>query len=82
MSATNKDLAKEIAEGNFREDLFYRLSVVPISVPSLKDRRADVGELAQLFLDNFLSSAGKARRLGMMPLPFYSLMHGSEMCAN
>ena len=47
----------------FREDLFYRLSVVPISVPSLKDRRADVGALAQLFLDNFLSSAGKARRV-------------------
>lgn len=63
LSATNKDLSKEIADGNFREDLFYRLSVVPISVPSLKDRRADVGALAQLFLDNFLSSAGKARRV-------------------
>ena len=63
LSTTNQDLAKEIADGHFREDLFYRLSVVPISVPSLKDRRADIGELAQLFLDGFLASAGKARRL-------------------
>lgn len=62
LSATNKDLAKEIAEGKFREDLFYRLSVVPISIPSLKDRRADIAELAQYFLDSFLGSAGKSRR--------------------
>lgn len=62
LSATNRDLAKEIAEGAFREDLFYRLSVVPISVPSLRDRRADIVELAQHFLDAFLVSAGKSRR--------------------
>lgn len=62
LSTSNKDLAAEIAEGRFREDLFYRLSVVPISIPSLKDRRVDIGQLAQLFLDGFLTSAGKARR--------------------
>ena len=63
LSASNRDLSKEIAEARFREDLFYRLSVVPISIPSLKDRRADIGILAQLFLDDFFVSVGKGRRL-------------------
>ena len=59
ISTTNRDLAKEITVGAFREDLFYRLSVVPISVPSLKDRRADIANLAQSFLDSFLQTSGK-----------------------
>ncbi len=62
VSTSNRDLAKEIAAGTFREDLFYRLSVVPISIPSLKDRRGDIVTLAQSFLDAFLESSGKQRR--------------------
>jgi two-component system nitrogen regulation response regulator NtrX len=50
VSATARDLATEIANGRFREDLFYRLSVVPVRLPSLQERREDIAELAEHFL--------------------------------
>ena len=50
IAATNRDLLKEVAEGRFREDLYYRLNVVPIPVPALKDRLDDVPELATYLL--------------------------------
>ena len=50
IAASNKDLAEEIVKGSFREDLYYRLNVLPILVPTLKERRDDVPELAQHFL--------------------------------
>lgn len=50
LAATNKDLPTEIKEGNFREDLYHRLSVIPIHVPSLNDRRDDIPLLADYFL--------------------------------
>ncbi len=50
IAASNKDLAEEIGKGNFREDLYYRLNVLPIVVPKLKERREDIPELAQHFL--------------------------------
>ena len=53
ISATNRKLDERIAEGKFREDLFYRLSVVPIHVPSLRERRQDIPELAAYFLSEF-----------------------------
>ncbi len=53
ISATNKDLRKEIDGGTFREDLFYRLSVIPISVPPLRDRPDDIPSLARHFLEIF-----------------------------
>jgi len=58
VSATHRDLAKLVAEGRFREDLYYRLDVVPIRLPPLRDRPGDVEELARVFL------ARAAPRLG------------------
>ncbi len=53
ITATNKEFEKEIAEGHFREDLYYRLSVIPIHVPPLRERRDDIPLLARYFLERF-----------------------------
>ncbi|MBN8898623.1 MAG: sigma-54-dependent Fis family transcriptional regulator [Rhodospirillales bacterium] len=58
LSTTNKDLQAEISAGRFREDLFYRLAVVPVKVPALKERREDVPALAQHFLARSAESSG------------------------
>src|SRR5882724_9488164 len=55
VSATNRDLTTMVAQGKFREDLYYRVSVVPIRVPALRERPQDVRALADYFLDDFCS---------------------------
>jgi two-component system nitrogen regulation response regulator NtrX len=62
IAATNKDLEEEIAEGRFREDLFYRLNVVPIEVPPLRDRREDIPALVQHFSDRLTKGGGVPSR--------------------
>ena len=62
ISASNRDLQREIRDGRFREDLFHRLNVVPIEVPSLDRRREDIPELANMFLEMFAREQGLARR--------------------
>ncbi len=62
ISSTSRDLAAEIAAGRFREELFHRLNVVPIEVPSLEDRRDDIPELARHFIAEFNREQGLAAR--------------------
>ena len=59
IAATNKDLLQEVKNGNFREDLFYRLNVIPIFLPPLTKRRNDIPMLAQHFLRRFTAEQGK-----------------------
>lgn len=61
IAATNKDLEEEIARGNFREDLFYRLNVIPFFVPPLRDRKEDIPLLAREFLQEFGQQYGRPR---------------------
>ena len=60
VAATNVNLAEEVKAGRFREDLFYRLNVIPVSVPPLRDRRDDISLLAQHFVQVYAEKNGKA----------------------
>ncbi len=62
IASTNKDLEEEISRGNFREDLFYRLNVIPFSVPPLRERKEDIPLLARHFLKEFSGQYGRRPR--------------------
>jgi two-component system nitrogen regulation response regulator NtrX len=64
IASTNKDLEKEIEQGNFREDLYYRLNVIPFQLPPLRERKEDIAVLARYFLEDF------ARKYGRKPPTF------------
>jgi DNA-binding NtrC family response regulator len=59
IAATNRNLQDEIAKGRFREDLFYRLNVVSLEMPSLRERRADIPALVRFFIDRYAADNGK-----------------------
>jgi len=59
ISATNRDLEKMVIEGSFREDLFYRLNVIHLHIPPLRERREDIPRLAEYFLQKFRDKLGK-----------------------
>jgi len=62
ITATNRDIAKAVTEGAFREDLFYRINVIRLELPSLRDRREDIPVLARHFLEKFSGEIGKDTR--------------------
>lgn len=76
ISSTNKMLQDEIEAGNFREELYHRLNVVPIEVPSLQDRLEDIPELAQAFIRHFNETQGlPARALSADAIALLQTMH-------
>jgi two-component system response regulator HydG len=73
IAATNRSLEKEVAEGRFRLDLYYRLNVFPIELPPLKERKGDIAALADFFLKKYAASARK-NVTGMSPLALQQLL--------
>ncbi len=73
IAATNRDLNKEVQEGRFREDLFYRLNVIPIQLPPLRERTEDIPLLAQHFVQKF-STKFKRNFIGIAPTSVQLLM--------
>ena len=80
ISATNKDLKKEVSEGTFREDLYYRINVVPITIPPLRERREDISLLANHFLNEFNKKMD--RRVGPFTYESISVIEGAEWMGN
>jgi two-component system nitrogen regulation response regulator NtrX len=62
IAATNKDLDEEIQKGNFREDLYFRLNVIPVYVPPLRERKSDIPLLVNYFLNNFARQYGQKQK--------------------
>ncbi|MCC7475177.1 MAG: sigma 54-interacting transcriptional regulator [Pirellulales bacterium] len=74
IAATNRDLEKDVAEGNFRRDLYFRLHVLEIIVPALRKRPEDIPELAEYFLHRFVAETGSKIK-GFTPRAMEELLH-------
>ena len=68
LAATNRDLQKMVKDGSFREDLFYRLNVINLNVPPLRERKEDIVLLTEHFLDNFAKQSGSKKDLAKTTL--------------
>jgi two-component system nitrogen regulation response regulator NtrX len=83
ISSTSRDLREEIAAGRFREDLFHRLNVVPVNVPGLSERREDIPELVDYFIERICEATGMPRRrLGDDASPCCRSAPGRATCAS
>ena len=81
VAATNKDLQKEIEAGRFRQDLYYRLNVIPIHVPPLRERLQDIPLLVEDFLTQMANESTMGRKRSIPRcIPFCSHTLGREMC--
>jgi DNA-binding NtrC family response regulator len=75
IAATNRDLRAALEDGTFREDLYYRLNVVPIDIPPLRDHKEDIAGLANLFLERFTKDSGRADKItGISPAAMQHLV--------
>ena len=74
LAATNRDLAAALKDGSFRSDLYYRLSVFPLTLPPLRERRADIELLARFFISRFAQKTGR-RVYGLDPAASQCLQH-------
>jgi transcriptional regulator with PAS, ATPase and Fis domain len=72
ISATNKDLAQEVRKGNFREDLFYRLNVINVKLPPLRERREDIPALIAHFLGDLCAETGVAKEIDAQAIKLLS----------
>ena len=63
LAASNKDLEKEMEVGHFRQDLYYRLHVIPLRVPTLRERKEDINYLAERFLLDFATKEGQTQKV-------------------
>ena len=76
LAATNKDLTAAVGDGDFRADLFYRLNVVPIEVPALRDRRGDIPLLVEYLVERYAQKAGKRiRSISKATLDLFEAYH-------
>jgi DNA-binding NtrC family response regulator len=83
IAATNQDLEKEIEKGRFREDLYYRLNVIPVCLPPLRERASDIPLLTHHFLDRFNKQKnGTSRGSQKSPCSAWSLIPGPAMYGN
>ncbi|HEY6181279.1 MAG TPA: sigma-54 dependent transcriptional regulator [Terriglobales bacterium] len=80
IAATNRDLDKAVAENTFREDLYYRLNVIPVTVPPLRDRREDIPLLVNHFLKKYATAAG--RKIARVSPASLELLCGYEWPGN
>jgi len=80
IAATNRNLEKEIKEGIFRSDLFYRISVMKIEIPSLRERREDISQLAAFFIDFFSKKMNK--KIGKIAGSFYERLKQYDFPGN
>ncbi|MFH0727559.1 MAG: sigma-54 dependent transcriptional regulator [Pseudomonadota bacterium] len=71
LAATNRDLAQEVARGNFREDLLYRLNVVTLQVPPLRDRKEDISLVARYFVKRFKNKASPVTDISTQAMAFF-----------
>ena len=80
IAATNRDIEKQVQEGTFREDLFFRLNVFPILVPPLRERKEDIPVLAKHFIEKYATKLGK--QIDVVPVKVMNLLQGYEWPGN